>query len=250
MSGRNYKQRTKTLGIPVIGYKDGIFPEVELRKWQLVENLLLAGIRSVRNCIFQEGMWTVRRIDDTFQVGLGIDVSATGPAISGVSKGVYFEVGNSIVWKDLKAGATHYLYIAPTRETRFNPQAVRHYARGTRMGLRDEMLLAVLDGKTGKLEKHPEGKAYAESMAAPGTMLHPVVIDFESAGAEGFMVNTTRRIAYVEASRVYTGELAGSVGDVIVGYHGTDNSVEKTTQAVIYNTGDSGLPMRAIIFCG
>lgn len=250
MSGRTYKQKTRSLGIPVHGYKDGIFPEVEMRKWQLVENLLLAATRSVRNCIFDEGTWTIRKIDDTFRVGLGVDSSTAGPAISGVMKGIYFEVGPSIVWKDLKANEKHYLYLAPTSETRFNPRAVRHYARPRRMGLRDEMLVGILDGQTGELEKNPEGKVYSDSMTAPGMMLQPIVIDFESAGTEGFMVNTTRRIAFIQVSRVYKGEMTGSVGDVAVGYYGTDEAVEKSTHAVIYNSGDTGIPMRALVFCG
>ena len=249
MSG-TYKQKTKSLGIPVLGYKDGISPEVELRKWQLVENLLLAATRSFRNCIFQEGIWSVRDLGEEYRVGLAADSINLKPSISGVMKGVYFEGGPSIVWDGLSKNTRSYLYIAPKKETRFNPRAIRSYSREATMGLREEMLVAIFDGTTGQIEKYPQGKVYSESLSAPGAMLHPVTVDFESGGKNGFEINMTRRISFVQVSRIHAGNFNGTVGELSIGYFGQDENVEKVTQTIVYNTGDEGIPMRALVFCG
>ena len=45
MKSKQYKLRTPRLGLPVPGYKAHIWPEIEMMRWQIVENLLLAGPR-------------------------------------------------------------------------------------------------------------------------------------------------------------------------------------------------------------
>ena len=49
-----YKQATKYLGIPVPGWQDGIWPDLEMMKWQMVENMLMASMRGSVNSIFRE----------------------------------------------------------------------------------------------------------------------------------------------------------------------------------------------------
>jgi hypothetical protein len=245
-----YKQKTRLLGIPVLGYKDGISPEIEMRKWQLVENLLMAATRSLRNCIFEEGVWTILNAGGKFNVTLGADAIKLKPSISGVMKGIYFAGGPTIQWEGLEPGKRHFLYLAPRRGTRLNPQDIRHYSRLERGGLRGETLVAVFDSKTGKLDKHPSGKVYAESMSGPGEMLKPVSIEFESAGEKGFVATATRKIVSVQVSRLHTGDWAGKTGEVAIGYYGKDPDVEDENQAIIYNDGDTGILLNAVMFCG
>lgn len=249
---REYKQRTKILGIPVVGHKDGIYPEVELRKWQLVENFLLAASRSLRNCIFEEGAWGIKEeADDTFTVMLSNNASMAAPSVSGVIKGTYFCGGPTVSWVGLQAKKRHFLYLNITRETRLNPKSIRAYSSDMKATGWDSMTMGILDltGEKPVLDKHPEGKVYADSMAAPGRMLHPEIVDFRSEGKKGFLVSSQRKIAFVQVSRMYAGSWDGILGDVAVGYYGPDESVENGQQAIVYNSGDSGIPLRAIIFC-
>jgi len=249
---RTYKHKTRVLGIPVHGFKDGIYPEVEMRKWQLVENILLAATRSIRNCIFEEGSWEVKK-DSTgaFSVMLKNNASNKMPSVSGVMKGVYFCGGASVVWPDLQKGQRHYLYLSPMREARVNPRAIRTYSTALKKTGRDRMPLAVLDltEDEPKLDKHPEGKVYADSMTAPGRMLHPVVVDFRSEGRKGSLLSVQRKIDFVQVSRIYDGDWDKVLGEVAIGYHGADDVVEKDYQAVVYNSGDSGVLLRAVVFC-
>lgn len=248
---REYKQRTKILGIPVVGHKDGIYPEVELRKWQLVENFLLAASRSLRNCIFEEGAWGVKKEDGTFTVTLSNNASMAAPSVSGVIKGTYFCGGPTVSWTGLQTGKRHFLYLNITRETRLNPKSIRTYSSDMRVMGWDSMPMGILDltGSDPVVDKHPEGKVYADSMAAPGRMLRPEVVDFKSEGRKGVPVSAQRKIAFVQVSRMYAGIWDGVLGDVAVGYHGVDELVENNQQAIVYNCGDSGIPLRAIIFC-
>jgi hypothetical protein len=249
---REYKQKTKVLGIPVIGYKDGIFPEVELRKWQLVENILMAATRSMKNCIFEEGAWNVRKEpDDTYSVSLKNDAARAVPSISGVIRGVYFSGGPSVSWMGLQPNKKHYLYLSTVRGTRLDPKAIRTYSAILRKTGRDIMPIAILDltGESPKLDKHPESKVYSDSMAAPGMMLRPEMTDFKSAGNDGFLISSQRKIAFIQVSRMYAGDLNGKMGDIAVGYYGIDESVESDRQAILYNSGDSGIPLRALVFC-
>jgi hypothetical protein len=249
---RSYKHRTKVLGIPVQGLKDGIYPEVEMRKWQLIENIMLAATRSIRNCVFSEGAWRVRKDGDhACAVGLTVNAAKSTPGVTGVMKGIYF-CSKSVHWSGLEKGRKHFLYLSISRETRLNPTAIRSYSRHRKAATKDAMLMAVVDltGDKPALNKHPDGKIYAESMTAPGSCLHPVVVDFESGGKEGFLLETKRKISFIQVSRLYPGEWKGKMGEVAIGYHGMDDSVEKVTEAVVYNDGDTGVPLRAIIFCG
>jgi hypothetical protein len=172
------------------------------------------------------------------------------PSVSGVMKGTYFRGGRTIKWEGLQLGKKHFLYLAQKRETKFNPKAFRIYSRLTRSGIKSDMLMAVFDGTTGEIEKHPEGKIYAETMTASSSMLSPVIVDFKTGGLKGFVANVQRKISFIQVSRLYDGDMSGEQGEVAIGYYGKDEVVESSTQAIIYNKGDVGISMRALIFCG
>jgi len=46
-----YRQQTKILRLPVVGDGDRFDPKLELRKYQIIENMLLAGMKGVRNSL-------------------------------------------------------------------------------------------------------------------------------------------------------------------------------------------------------
>ena len=120
----SYKQKTAYLGIPVVGFDDHIEPETELRKYQIIENMLIAGTQGVKCCVFDDGDYRIeRQADGQYEVTL----SATGgsPSASGMVGGAYFFTTDQLKWSDLKAGEMHYLSLTGSYKTFANPSRVR-----------------------------------------------------------------------------------------------------------------------------
>jgi hypothetical protein len=78
------------------------------------------------------------------------------------------------------------------------------------------------------------------------------IIDFESFGKEGGVIKVANRkkVFNVTTQRRVVGDFTGTVGEVAVGYFSEDARADEENEFVVYNAGDEGLPMRAIIFCG
>jgi hypothetical protein len=107
MNKNQYKQATKHFGIPVPGWKDGIWPELELLKWQMVENMLMAAMRGNVNAVFREGNIQLRKESDGKYAVL---LTATGnePSVQGAVGGAYFNPNQSVIWSGLEEGLSYY----------------------------------------------------------------------------------------------------------------------------------------------
>ena len=245
---RNYKKRTKRLGIPVVGEKDGIFPEVEMRKWQLVENILMAVLGDARSYLFAEGDFSLKKqTDGTFSAILKA-VKAGTPSASGVISGAFFEAPKIVRWDGLVSGGVHYLYIHNTRKTRSDPASVRvSSSRFSRDG-RGRILMGVvnLTGDEVSLDRHPDKKRYSSSLSVPGMALSPKVIDFETEGEKGTTLEAGGKIAFAQ---VCGHRNSSPLGEIEIGYYGIDENVLLKNQIIVYNKGDAGLRARAMIFC-
>jgi hypothetical protein len=77
------------------------------------------------------------------------------------------------------------------------------------------------------------------------------VVDFESAGKDGRVLDIggARKVLWAGVQR-RSGVAEGTVGEVSVGYHGLDTNVDKPSEFAVYNAGDAGQPMRALVICG
>lgn len=161
-----YKQATKYFGIPVPGYKDGIWPELELLKWQIVENMLMAAMRGNVNAVFREGNMQIRRdAENTYSVLL--TAGGNEPSIQGCVAGAYFDPDNSVVWSGLAAGDSYYLYIKGSEETFQNAKAVTPVASPIRLTMRYVTLVAKvnLTGDQYTIDRNPPGKVNARDLA-------------------------------------------------------------------------------------
>lgn len=81
------------------------------------------------------------------------------------------------------------------------------------------------------------------------------VIDFQSAGPDGIVLkiksdNPNAKILYAQVQRRVTGSFRGGVGEIGIGYFGEDSKVDENLEFAVYNTGDAGTEMRAIVYCG
>jgi hypothetical protein len=161
-----YKQKTRYLGIPVIGYGNRIIPEQELKKYQVIENMLLAGLGGVKSCVFDDGSYSLEsESDGSFRVVLG--ATGSSPGAEGIAGGVYFHV-ESVRWDGLKAGSKHYLYLATSSKTYEDCSAVSAVS-SVHPGVEGDgsLLMAVVDlqGAVGSVDADPDGKLYSSDLA-------------------------------------------------------------------------------------
>jgi hypothetical protein len=282
---------------------------MELQRFQIIENMLLAGTKGVRNCVFDDGLLELNPETDSTYVATA---RATGhsPSVIGMVGGAYFEAPAIVTWPGLKKGYFYYLYIRGTNKTFEDFNEVKAVS-STYTVEGDNLLIATADCRSEqpKLEPYPDGKLYSEDLALhindvenphgrellqdtlyvrqklalyspegnpaivevlvdgkpvsvspaaiPGAIAElagrqVIVVDFETAGPAGRIieVKSTAKIVFMQVSRSGNGKLVGSVGESAVGYFGVDPVLHLETEFSFYNTGDAGIPMRALIYCG
>lgn len=288
MSDKTYKQRTKVLGIPVVGYGDRVWPEVELKKYQLLENMLLAAMKGIDNCLFEEGDMVLNKLEGgTFSVTLH-PIGVTRSAV-GILGGTYFSAPPSVEWNNLDVGKIYYLYLTKTAKTLVDPTSIRTFTSEYAKEVRGTILMGIVDLKNDppSLERYPDDKLYTSDLAehlldaqnphgdsisqdeltiskklnldvtaevqigevsVPVAALVPKIIDFETCGVGGVTLSTSRRVAFVQVCRLSGSQ--GDLGEVSIGYYEKDEKVINEESFVVYNTGNSGISMRAIIFYG
>jgi hypothetical protein len=288
MSEKIYKQRTKVLGIPVVGYHDKIWPEIELKKYQLIENMLLAAMKGIDNCLFEEGDMRLNRQEDgNFSVVLH-PIGVTRSAV-GILGGTYFKAPPSVEWNNLEVGKVHYLYLTKTQKTLVDPTSIRTFTSEYMKQVRGSILMGVVDLKsdTPVLERYPDEKLYTSDLAehlldnhnphgdvvtqneldvtkklaletdteikigdisVPASVLIPKTIDFITGGSKGVVLSTSSKVVFVQVCRLSGSP--GNLGETSIGYFEKDEKVPNEKTFIVYNVGDSDIPMKAIVFYG
>lgn len=163
--GMRYKQRTKALGIPVPGYRDRIWPELELQKFQIIENMLLAGMRGELNAVFDEGQMVLRR-GENGKYRVVLSANGASPSVHGTVGGAYFIASSTVAWEDLDDGTTYFLYLRGSPETFSDPSAVRPIASERRLLDKGSVLMAIVDLRADKpsMDRNPDGKVNARDL--------------------------------------------------------------------------------------
>ena len=166
MAKNQYKQFTKHFGIPVLGYNDGIWPEVELQKWQMIENMLIAAMRGNVNAVFREGDLRIQQESNgTYTVRL----SATGnePSVQGAVGGAFFDASSSIAWTGLVVGQSYYLYVKGSSNTFQDSSDIVPIASVSRLTTNFATLIAKADLMADKptVDRNPPGKVNARDLA-------------------------------------------------------------------------------------
>ena len=163
---KGYNRKTPLLGIPVPWYKDRIIPEVEFRRFCLIENMLIAGTQGVRTCVFDDGNYRLLpETDETYKVSL----TATGPSpsASGIVGGAYFMAPSELIWSGLRKGFSNYLYLRATPKTYEDCSAVQTSTSEHLLPMADALLLAFVDlrDEVPRLNTEPDGKVYSADVA-------------------------------------------------------------------------------------
>ena len=299
MNKNQYKQATKHFNIPVPGWDDGIWPELELLKWQMIENMLLAAMRGNVNAIFREGdLRVIQEKDGTFTAML----SATGnePSVQGSVGGAFFEAASTVLWKGLEVGQSYYLYVQGTTKTFYEASNISLVSSVIRLVNKYVTLVAKIDltGEKIEIDRNPPGKINARDLAqhvldydnphgsqlsqdellirkhlaigvgndadiefdVNGNVIHlplskivsvlnetKTFVDFLSGGIKGITLCAERKIVF--ATVVKIGEITTKVGEINIGFFGVNPNVQNQNQIIVYNSGEEGIPMRAMILC-
>lgn len=159
-----YRQSTPLLSIPVVGYNDSIMPEIEMRKYRIIENMLLAGMGGVSEVVFDDGTYSLESDGDTYTVG--VHAGGTFPSMHGIVDGCYFRAALRVAWEKLKQGRLYYLYVRVTPKTSYDSSAIRLVSSTTKLG-HGALLMAVVDLRedVGSIDSNPPDKCYAQDVA-------------------------------------------------------------------------------------
>jgi len=299
MSKNQYKQSTKYFGIPVPGWNDGIWPELELLKWQMVENLLVSAMRGNVNSIFREGDYRITRDGDgTYTVRLS--ASGNEPSLQGAIAGAYFEAPSSIVWTGLQDFSEYYLYVKGSPKTFYDAAEISTVSSEVRILSKYVTLVGKVDLRCNNpsIDRNPPGKVNARDLASHvldydnphgdkvtqdeilvrkhlalgdgndldleldvnGEVTHiplsqvvaalkttNTFADFVSGGKEGVVLTAPGKITFVNVTR--TSVDPQNAGETAIGFYGIDSKVKSPNQAIVYNFGEAGISMRAMIVC-
>jgi hypothetical protein len=114
--------------------------------------------------------------------------------------------------------------------------------------VQDELIIRknlVLDAQNGAglTIRTAEGSA-----TLPAISLVPKAMECVSGGLKGISLSAGGKVGFVMVSREKGGENALVLGETYIGYYGVDASVENESSFIVYNTGDTQIPLRVIIF--
>jgi len=297
MNKNKYKQQTKFFQIPVPGWKDGIWPDLELQKWQIVENLILAAMRGNVNSVFREGDMRIQQ-DSSGKYFVRLSATGNQPSVQGTVGGAYFDAPSSITWDNLEIGNVYYLYVKGNTKTFMDAGEISQVASMTRLLNPNVTLVAKVDLKTDPmtLDRYPPGKVNARDLAqhvldydnphgskmsqdellirdhfaigddndadieldVKGTISHfpvsrlvsalsyeEIAVDFVSGGKTGKILEAKGKIIFATAVRTVCDERL--LGEISVGFFGSDKQVQSSNQIVVCNSGEDGIPMRAML---
>jgi hypothetical protein len=298
---QSYKHTTKHFKIPIPGYRDTISPELEMMKWQIVENMILAAMRGNVNAIFREGDLRIRKESNGTYTILMV---ATGnePSVQGAVAGAFFDAPNVMEWNGLKSGSAYYLYIKGSDKTFQDSRAVVTLSSERRLDLRFVTLVAKVDlaGENPEIDRNPPGKVNARDLAQHVTdwdnphgenliqdqllvrekiaigdgndadleldvngevstfkvsrlvstlKTENIIVDFVSGGMKGVVLTVKGRVLFVNVVRIKTMNDTKEMGELMIGFHGLHTDVESPDKIIVWNKGEEGIPMRAMITC-
>ena len=78
-----------------------------------------------------------------------------------------------------------------------------------------------------------------------------IVLDFESFGKRGGLKSIdSGKVTFVQVQRRVVGRMKGRLGGLAVGYYGEDPKVDMPSEFAVYNMGEVGIPLRALVLYG
>lgn len=279
----SYKNRTPYFGIPFPSSGQGIYESEERRKYTIIENMLIAGVQGLSDVVYDDGQYSLGIDADVATVSL--QASFSYPSAEGLAGKAYFKARKEIKWEGMKRGGCYFLYIRPTTKTFEDPSDIRLVV-SNRVLPPGAVLMATLDwtGESPILNSEPDGKVYSgdiakhasdsvnphgqnleqdnlivnEKLIVRGDLILQssiigkklVYMDIKSGGPKGVIVTTPDVVWHVVAQRLVSDSFDGEVGDIGIGYFGSNSAVDKPEEFILYNSRDIGIPLRCLVIYG
>jgi len=136
-----------------------------------------------------------------------------------------------------------------------NPHGLRLYQK--ELVVTDKLVLRSQDGTAPTIEVEVDGKA----VELPANLMPEAIgqlagraveiMDFDSFGPQGatLQVSGRKEVFNVTVQRRVVDAFKGVAGEIAVGYFGEDANVDEANEFAVYNSGEEGIPLRAIVFC-
>lgn len=162
-----YKKKTPFFGIPIPAKGDKVLSLEEEKTRNIIENQLLASTKGVRSAIFEEGFFKlIDNNDGSYSVALAQTRGTY--ALCGLVGGGYVESKEPILWDNLDAGTTYYLYVQYTEGMYENPGNFRTVSSISSKD-NDSLFLLVasvdLKSATKTINSNPTGKVYSRDIS-------------------------------------------------------------------------------------
>jgi len=160
----SYKHKTPHLGIPVVGHRDRIMPDVEMRKYTIIENMLIAGTQGLTEVVFDDGSYSLE--EDGGEYAVSVKAGGTYPSMHGIVGGFYFKAASKVCWSGLRPDHAYYLYVKATPSTPHDHSSVRLAASTVLLG-KGSLLMAYVDlrEEVPEVDTRPDGKVYSADVA-------------------------------------------------------------------------------------
>ena len=266
-----YRRKTPHFNIPILTKGDVISDAEELRRAKIIENQLVAANAGASSCVFEEGSYCVRYDEDKDNFTVVLHSTGASVALRGVVNGSLIQTERNIEWVDLEAGQVWHLYVRWTPKMYENPECFRAFAskRALPASSKRVLYLAKADlseaSKNHKMTVHnrqlvnrnPKGKVYKKDLSEHicDETLHQkvAVVDVDSGGQNGVVIQIHDVGCIIGVSvhqRVCAEGFIHGLGVLGVGYNNEDADVTADNQCKIYNQGEVGIPLRAVVIYG
>jgi hypothetical protein len=234
----SYKQKTPHLAIPVVGRGDRISPDVEMRKYTIIENMLIAGTQGLTEVVFDDGSYSLDKEGEEYSVS--VRAGGTYPSMHGIVGGFYFKAAPKVAWDGLAPGRLHYLYVKATPQTPHQNSSVRLTSSTVELG-KGSLLMATVDlrEESPEVNPYPDGKVYSQDVARHAS---------DTSNPHGRKVEQdemviAKALVLMEGAQVEIGSETVSAGDFVTAVAAL---VGRTAQSVDFDSGGlSGAVVRA-----
>jgi hypothetical protein len=161
---KKYSQKTPHFGIPVVKKGDRINGEQELKKYTIIENMLIAGTQGLKEVVFDDGTYALNKDGTVYNVT--VISGGTFPSMEGIVGGFYFRGEAKVKWDNLKPGYFYYLYVKGTPKTPHDNWSIRLTSSKVLLG-KGALLMATVDLREDipVIETNPDGKIYSTDVA-------------------------------------------------------------------------------------
>lgn len=166
-----YKHKTPVLGIPFMGKDDTLSAQEERKQAIIIENQLIAAMKGIQSCVFEEGEYRI--VDEGKTKSVYLMTTGQNLSFMGIVGGGFCKISGTLKWEGLQSGKKYYLYLKAKENIFEKPTSVRTIVKDNTPYQPEQKatLLAIFDltKELPELDTLPPGKAYGQDVALHGS---------------------------------------------------------------------------------